>query len=156
MSKTIESIIRVYFIAIMIFGFKSMNLTILKFMAKHPPKMLSLSEMNRQLTGFDGYNSKKRKAAMILPGGQRETSQVSKGNLATSLKQLMKEKGYSYETLSRASGVGKSKIFGWVQGSVPRNLDDLLILSRLLKVSLDELCLGPSGKSGRTIQSDGF
>ena len=86
---------------------------------------------------------------MTLPGGQKENSQDPKGNLATSLKQLMKEKGYSYETLSRASGVGKSKIFGWVQGSVPRNLDDLLILSRLLKVGLDELCLGASKKSER-------
>ena len=68
-----------------------------------------------------------------------ENSNLPNSNFGIELQRAMKAKGYTYTTLGKASGVNKSVIFGWANGSQPRTIENLMAIAKVLDVTLDEL-----------------
>jgi transcriptional regulator with XRE-family HTH domain len=61
--------------------------------------------------------------------------------LEQNLPRLMKAKRFTLERLAKASGVPKSTLHGWINGSAP-NLKQLKNVAAVLEVSLHELAFG--------------
>ena len=56
------------------------------------------------------------------------------------IKNLMKEKGYKVRQVQEAMGFENPQaVYKWLKGKSLPNLDNLLVLSRLLKVSIEEI-----------------
>ena len=63
----------------------------------------------------------------------------NKTALSKNLKIAMDKKGVGLTALSRASGVGKTVIFNWSNGVIPRGINDLAAITKVLDLTLDEL-----------------
>ena len=62
--------------------------------------------------------------------------------LKDTLARLLEERELSVLGLSKRSGVKRSTLVGWLNGSHPRSLNELLKAARALSVSFEYLCFG--------------
>lgn len=66
------------------------------------------------------------------------------------LERRLKETGMTAAQLARRTGVAKQVLSDWLAGAAPRNLTQLKAVAVELRVSVDELCFGPSATPSRS------
>lgn len=59
--------------------------------------------------------------------------------IGESIRKVREERGYSRERLARQIGVHRLTILKWEQGVSRANIDDVIAIADLFRVSLDEL-----------------
>lgn len=74
---------------------------------------------------------------------------------AEQLKNFQKEKNISQEELAQQLFVSRQAISKWENGDTTPDLDNLVKLSEILKVSLDELVKGKKSVSAKEEEEDG-
>lgn len=67
--------------------------------------------------------------------------------LKTVLRKIIKEKGLTVASLSRATKVPVQTLHGWLQGVEPKSVRQLKAVADYLGVDLDYLCFGIRPKS---------
>ena len=73
--------------------------------------------------------------------------------IANKLQQLRKDKGYSQEELAEQLGVSRQAVSKWERAEASPDTDNLIALSKIYNVSLDEL-LGINNKKEETIDEE--
>lgn len=72
--------------------------------------------------------------------------------IANRLVQLRKANGFSQEELAARIGVSRQAVSKWERAEASPDTDNLILLARLYRVSLDDLLL--AGESGSTVETD--
>lgn len=66
--------------------------------------------------------------------------------IAQNLKKLIKERDITVAQLSRSTGVPQQTLSNWLLGLEPRNLNQVKIIAKYFKVSIDYLAYGEEPK----------
>jgi lambda repressor-like predicted transcriptional regulator len=62
------------------------------------------------------------------------------------LKSKLKDSGVGVSSLAKKTGISRKTIENWLEGQKPQNIEQVKIVADFFKMSVDEICFGPTLK----------